>query len=468
MSLTLELLRMETDRDLFWPYSAGNGLISAVPHDCPKAAKKANVTNSSNQALVNNNNNNNNSLSKVRAGLSTHHKRHSYYECCVNVEVSALLEHWLGWDHHHHSDQSELVSDSASPMPTSWADRLVSHLVEEAPIPTDKNSTDHPISIWVRKFCSEIGCDVLKKQDNNGKTLLHHLLSGAVKRNLVVTARILIEAGIAVDTRDLNGDTPLLLIKNLITELATAASTTSSNANVDEDSSNSNSDYSNSNSDYPNSNSNSSCSSSPISEVCDLIMLLVVEHHASLDALDAKGRSLLTYAVEAGDRCLAITRLLINLGAKTFSDQLGNEAGSSAFAWFLRAQMRKIPKGQNFEILDLDEDSLYVLGTAIIAEAHDLGFKAIVDRTMVALGTSREVHGPLFRRLRGLLAPYWLQPLQLRQLAVHSLRRSLGPKRLSTTNKKGHNAELLMSARLKVPLKLQRYIMLEEKIPASK
>ena len=72
MSLTLELLRMETDRDLFWPYSAGNGLISAVPHDCPKAAKKAN-TNSSNQALVNNNN----SLSKVRAGLSTH-KRHSY------------------------------------------------------------------------------------------------------------------------------------------------------------------------------------------------------------------------------------------------------------------------------------------------------------------------------------------------------------------------------------------------------
>jgi len=405
---------METDRDLFWPYSAGNGLISAVPHDCPKAAKKAN-TNSSNQALVNVNNNNNNSLSKVRAGLSTH-KRHSYYECCVNVEVSALLEHWLGWDHHH-SDQSELVSDSASPMPTSWADRLVSHLVEEAS-PTD---TDHPISIWVRKFCSEIGCDVLKKQDNNGKTLLHHLLSGAVKRNLVVTARILIEAGIAVDTRDLNGDTPLLLIKNLITE-ATAD-------------------------DLP-----------MTSEVCDLLKLLVVEHHASLDALDAKGRSLLTYAVEAGDRCLAITRLLINLGAKTFSDQLGHEAASSAFAWFLRAQMRK-PKGR-----DLDEDSLYVLGTAIIAESHDLGFKAIVDRTMVALGTSREVHGPLFRRLRGLLAPYWLQPLQLRQLAVHSLRRSLGPKRLS----KGHNAELMMSARLKVPLKLQRYITLEEKIPASK
>ena len=101
-------------------------------------------------------------------------------ECCVNVEVSALLEHWLGWDHHSDQSESKLVSDPsavASPMPTSWADRLVSHLVEEAPSPPTDN-TDHPISIWVRKFCSEIGCDVLKKQDNNGKTLLHHLLSG--------------------------------------------------------------------------------------------------------------------------------------------------------------------------------------------------------------------------------------------------------------------------------------------------
>jgi len=448
MSLTLELLRMETDRDLFWPYTPGNGLISAVPHDCPcpkaDAKKAANVvTNSSavnNQALVNNNNNNN-SLSKVRAGLSSH-KRHSYYECCVNVEVSALLEHWLGWDHHNHhhshqqvldqqnnSSKSDSSSHPSSTMPTSstlsWADRLVSHLVETTTHTT--TDQDHP-SIWVRKFCSEIGCDVLKNQDNNGKTLLHHLLSGAVKRNLAVTARILLEAGIPVDTKDHNGDTALLLVKNLITEL-------SSDVN----------------------DVQLASSEAQMSEIKDLLSVLVLEYKASLNALDAKGRSLLTYSVEAGDRCLALTRFLINLGAKTFSDQLGNEAASSAFAWFLRAQMRK-SKGQN-----LDEDSLYVLGTAIKSEGHDLGFKAIVDRTMVALGSSREVHGPLFRRLRGLLAPYWLQPLQLQKLAVHSLRRSLGPKRLSTA---GH--ELMLMSRLKVPRKLQRYITLEEKIPASK
>ena len=49
MSLTLELLRSETDREsFFWPY-AGNGLISAVPHDCQRAKKAAETP------MVNNN-----------------------------------------------------------------------------------------------------------------------------------------------------------------------------------------------------------------------------------------------------------------------------------------------------------------------------------------------------------------------------------------------------------------------------
>ena len=76
--------------------------------------------------------------------------------------MSAVLEKLLGWQ----------VSD-ASPMPKSWADQLVTHLVKEV----SSIGQDHT-SIWVRKFCNEIGSDNLKKQDHNGKTLLHHLLSG--------------------------------------------------------------------------------------------------------------------------------------------------------------------------------------------------------------------------------------------------------------------------------------------------
>lgn len=74
MSLTLELLRTETDREpFFWPSpfnASENGLISAVPHDCPKAKKAAPTATAPNADAVNNNN--------ARNGLSPDSKRHSY------------------------------------------------------------------------------------------------------------------------------------------------------------------------------------------------------------------------------------------------------------------------------------------------------------------------------------------------------------------------------------------------------
>ena len=186
-------------------------------------------------------------------------------------------------------------------------------------------------------------------------------------------------------------------------------------------------------------------------EVCELVRVLLEKsaNENLIDLPDAKGRSLLSYAVEAGDRCAPLTRLLINLGAKTFSEKLGHT--SSCFAWFLRAQMRKMGSE-----VTLDEDTFYVLSTAMLEEVggQSLKFKSIIDRSMVAMGSSPEAHGPLFRRIRGLAAAYWLQPPQLRLLASKSIRRSLGPKRLSK--------EVL--SRLKVPRKLQRFVTLEEKI----
>jgi len=445
MSLTLELLRMETDREpMYWPFNASStGLISAVPHDCPKAIKKATTNTTADPgALVNNNNNNNNNAStknSVLNGLSQH-KRHSYYECCVNVEVSALLEHWLGWDDKNHHCSSNIGDSPAlhSEIETSnsttnhsvmtpntkssltglgapsWADRLVSHLVTGSN-PTDDQQNEDP-SIWVRKFCSEVGCDVLKKQDTNGKTLLHHLLSGAVQRNLASTAMILLEAGTPSHLSDVNGDTPLHLIRNLMSQDSHVA----------------------------------------MDEVCELVTVLLEKsaNENLINLEDAKGRNLLSYAVEAGDRCASLTRLLINRGAKTFSEKLGHS--SSCFAWFLRAQMRKLGSE-----VTLDEDTFYILSTAMLEEVgghgNGLKFKSIIDRNMVAMGSSPEAHGPLFRKIRGLAAAYWLQPPQLRLLASSSIRRSLGPKRLSKE----------VMSRLKVPRKLQRFVTLEEKIPNS-
>ena len=109
----------------------------------------------------------------------------------------------------------------------------------------------------------------------------------------------------------------------------------------------------------------------------------------------------------------------------------------------------------------LDEDTFYILSTAMIEEVgghgNGLKFKSIIDRNMVAMGSSPEAHGPLFRKIRGLAAAYWLQPPQLRLLSATSIRRSLGPKRLSKE----------VMSRLKVPRKLQRFVTLEEKIPNS-
>jgi len=396
MSLTLELLRSETDRESFyWPYS-NTGLISAVPHDCQRAKK-------ADPPMVNNNNVTRNKV--ARNGLSPSDTRHSYYKCCVNVEVSALLEHWLGWDdkhHHNHAHSRAPLTNNNNNYSEEMADRLVSHLIEaSSSLPTDAKANSQDPKLWVRKFCSEVGCDVLKKQDANGKTLLHHLLSGAVQRHLASTAKVLIEAGIPTNLADAHGDTALHLVKNYFGN----------------------------------------------EEVLDLVQTLAP--HVNLDLQDAKGRTLLSYAAEAGDQCISLTRLLINLGASTHSDQLGKEAEVSAFAWFLRAQMRKLDV--------LDEDTLYVLCTAMASEVGPARLKAVIDRSMVALGSSPEAHGPIFRRIRGLTAHYWLRPPQLRSIAVKSIRRSLGPKRLS----KGHE----VMSRLKVPRKLQRFVTLEEKIP---
>ena len=135
------------------------------------------------------------------------------------------------------------------------------------------------------------------------------------------------------------------------------------------------------------------------------------------------------------------------------SDQLGHQ--STAFAWFLRAQMSKM--GSDVAI---DEETFYVISTAMMAEAdgNGLTFKSVIDRCMVSMGSSPEAHGPLFRRIRGLAAPLWLQPPQLRLIATQSIRRSLGPKRLSSNK---------VMSRLKVPRKIQRFVTLEEKIPTN-
>ena len=79
--------------------------------------------------------------------------------------MSALLDHWLDWDRPPVSTAVPNVPAAHVPAPN--IDELISHLASLAdPIPR------------VREYCNNLGCDVINKPDDQGRTLLHHLLSG--------------------------------------------------------------------------------------------------------------------------------------------------------------------------------------------------------------------------------------------------------------------------------------------------
>ncbi len=106
-------------------------------------------------------------------------------KCCVNVDVSSLLEHWLGCfdnasQNNHHQPQSqrsntakEFTDLDDGPLFSNFPLQLADFINDNA-----NTTTPQEVESWVRKFCTEVGCDVLKSGDSEGKTLLHHLLSG--------------------------------------------------------------------------------------------------------------------------------------------------------------------------------------------------------------------------------------------------------------------------------------------------
>ena len=82
--------------------------------------------------------------------------------------MSALLDHWLDWDRPNVSSDS--VPTDPAQDPTAHIDQLINQLGGLVdPIPR------------VLEYCTALGCDVINRQDEEGKTLLHHLLSGKDK-----------------------------------------------------------------------------------------------------------------------------------------------------------------------------------------------------------------------------------------------------------------------------------------------
>lgn len=197
-------------------------------------------------------------------------------------------------------------------------------------------------------------------------------------------------------------------------------------------------------------------------EAFEIASFMILESSMSsgikVNHVNVANRTLLTYSVVHGDACAPLTRLLLNFGAKVWPfkavdigdthiiDKLYQEREQSSFTWFLRSLMERGC------LLNDANETLYLLGTSMGEEPARM--RRHVTRTMLQLGKGVLANGPLFLQLKGSLMPFWCKPQELRYQCLKSIRRSLGPKRLSLG---GVN-------RLPLPKKLQRCIKLEERL----
>ena len=169
-------------------------------------------------------------------------------------------------------------------------------------------------------------------------------------------------------------------------------------------------------------------------------------------------KTILAYSVTHGDKNIELSRLLINNGALIYPEPeqpnnynnakseneiveiITKEHQQSVFKSFLAALMEHQDLDDMKETLDLLCHTMAV---------NPSRMKKHVLRAMLIEGKAFNAHGPLFIRLKRLMAPYWSRPLTLKYSCMKQIRRSMGPKRLSRRG----------TSKLSLPGKLQKYIM---------
>ena len=172
-------------------------------------------------------------------------------------------------------------------------------------------------------------------------------------------------------------------------------------------------------------------------EALRLAEVLLQQPKCDANAVNASGRSLLSYSVTHGDATADLTRLLLNHGAEVLplraslgcdADDVARERDSSAFTWFLRAAIRR-------QDLQTSRVTLRLLCDALAVDPEFM--RTHVLSTMLHLGQQSSGANSawlaaLFIELKSTMCVYWRQPLPLRTLAVSRIRGALGPKKILT------------------------------------
>lgn len=166
----------------------------------------------------------------------------------------------------------------------------------------------------------------------------------------------------------------------------------------------------------------------------------LLKHGGDPNAVNRQGRTLLTYSVYHLDDSIALSRLLVNHGATTWC---GNreDIDQSSFSWFLKSIIR-LRQLQNCH------QTLKLLAQ-VMGEAPKR-MHAHVLRTMFRHVRCFRVLGPVFLQLKLGMMRYWSQPHDLKYLCRRALRRSMGPKRITSA-----------TSHLGLPRPLQRYVLME-------
>lgn len=192
-----------------------------------------------------------------------------------------------------------------------------------------------------------------------------------------------------------------------------------------------------------------------------LLMDFLIESGSDVNAINEQDdRSLLTYSVWQGDRCVQITRKLLNCGAVVWPDyfslngdgessegssnsygdelvdRLTKERNRSAFTWFLKGLMARtngqdrvktvFPVVTTTPIPEDMTDTMVVLCHAMAENPARM--RRHVNRVMMHLGQSIRAQGPLFNEVRAYLAPFWKEPQPLKYLCLKRIRNVLGPR----------------------------------------
>lgn len=264
------------------------------------------------------------------------------------------------------------------------------------------------------------GCDPNQILYPGGRSPLHTLLCSDHAPGLALAplVSVLLGAGARLDLKDANGDTPLTCVERLLAagRMAEAATVAELMLSATDDVDNQR-------------------------RPCDV------------NSVNAAGRSLLSHSVTHLDRAEELTRILVNHGGRVWPcpaparpvsvPELDADREQSAFTWFLRA-------------LTTTGGGADLAGAAntLTCLSHEMGrdparMRSHVVRVMLVEGRHPRVLGPLYRALTTSMAPFWSEPQQLRYLAWNSIRKSLGPKRLSRG-----------SRQLGLPSPLRRYLTL--------